>query len=302
MTRVHWLALLLLAGCAATASPAPQACDVHKAAEIPLTLERGFITVPAKIEDKPVFMLIDTGSEGSVVTPAASSALGLQPDRHHHTTIHGTGGAITAENALLRSFEIGGMEMLGESMAVSSLPSTHAAGLLGADWLADFDVELDVAHQRMALYRVEGCPDDHVPWPGRKATLPARLTGRGLVLITAELDGHPVTALLDSGALHTLLADGPAARIGLDAAALAGDPTGHARGIDGIERTVRRHRFARFRLGPELYTNPVLLVGPLRSTTADMLLGLDWLRGNQVWISYSARRIAFQPQAIRQAE
>lgn len=65
----------------------PLACAIQKAAEIPVAFERGFISVPAMIEGKPVTLLIDTGAEISLVTPLAMTALHLQADRHRRTTI-----------------------------------------------------------------------------------------------------------------------------------------------------------------------------------------------------------------------
>jgi predicted aspartyl protease len=308
MTPLRWLCVLLLAGCTASPPPAgPPVCDLRKAAEIPVTFERGFISVPAMIENKPVTMLVDTGAESSVVTPSAMLALRLQTDRRRHTTIHGAGGTFTTQNALLQSFEIGGMAMLDQSTAVGPLPSMQgvvlkASGLLGADWLTDFDVELDLPHRRMALYRAEGCGDDTVPWQGRKTSVPVRLYGRGLVILSVELDGQPVTALLDSGANFSELSEVAAARIGIDALALAQGQSGRSTGMDGAIMTTHRHRFGRFRIGTTSYANPEIAIGSLHVALADMLLGADWLRTNRVWISYATRRVTIQSVRMQAAE
>ena len=63
-----------------------------------------------------------------------------------------------AGHARLQSFGLGGMEMLDQSYAVESLPErgeigAELSGLIGADWLSDYDVDLDAAHRRMTLYR-----------------------------------------------------------------------------------------------------------------------------------------------------
>jgi predicted aspartyl protease len=291
---------LLAAGMAASPQIAARACDIRKAAEIPVSFERGFVSAPATIEDKPVTLLIDTGAESSMVTPTAMAVLRLQADRHQRTTIEGTGGAITTQNALLQSFGIGGMDMLDQSAAVGPLPAAQSAvvsasGLLGADWLRDFDVELDLPHQRIALYRVEGCDGDYVPWPGPKTSVVAQVYRRGLVILSAQLDGQPVTALLDSGANQSTLSEAAAARIGVGAAALALDRSGTSTGVDGAALTTHRHRFGQLRIGAASYPGPRIGISALHLAMADMLLGVDWLRGTRVWIGYAARRITLQP-------
>ena len=48
-------------------------------------------------------------------------------------------------------------------------------------------------------------------------------------------------------------------------------------------------------IGTARHASPVISISTLRVTTADMLLGADWLRGNRVWISYAAHRVTIQP-------
>ena len=301
MPILRLLPLILLTGCTGGIEGlGPQACILTKAADIPVTAERGFISAPATIDDKPVTMLIDSGAESSMVTPSAMQSLQLSQDLHRQTTIRGTGGVIHSQNALLQSIGIGGMEELDQSAAVGALPvsqgpAMHASGLLGADWLSDFDVEFDLPHHRIALYRVHGCSGDYVPWRGPKSTTNAQVWGRGLVLLSVSVDGHPVTALLDSGANRSTLGESAAEAAGIDAAAMAADRTGQNIGVDGAVRVSHQHRFALLKVGGAAYADPLIAIGPLHLAMADMLLGADWLRGNRVWVSYATRKVIFQP-------
>ncbi len=302
LTRVAAaFAALLLAGCAAAPrASAPQACDVHKAAEIPVDLGRGFLAAPALIERNPVVLLIDTGAESSQVTPAAMRRFNLHEDPRRTTEIHGLGGVVVSRNALLQSFGIGGMDQLGESLPVAQLPPGRdqlqdASGLLGADWLSDFDVELDLPHGRVALYRVHGCDQDYIPWEGPRTQVSAQLQGAGLVLLQAQVDGHPVVAMLDSGTNVSQMTEAAAARVGADEAALARDPASRSSGVDLARIASRGHRFGALQIGPLRYPDPVIYVSRLHLQSADMLLGADWLRKNRVWISYARRRVSIQP-------
>jgi predicted aspartyl protease len=301
MISPRWFLLLaLLAGCAAPAGPGD--CEIHKAAEIPLGSERGFITAPARLDGKPVTLLIDTGAEGTMVTPTAVTTLSLHADRHRTSIIHGTTGTITSRNVLLDSVEIGGMETPDRSVAVGALSSRPgatitAAGLLGADWLRDFEVELDLPHRRMAFYRATGCTKVVPPWPGRTSEVAVQLYGAGIVILPVELNGKTVTALLDSGANISVMKAAAAERIGIGAAELAADRPSHANGVGGSPIETRRHRFEHSRIGEANYTNAVVAIGAVNFPIADMLLGADWLSHTKVWISYAKRRIFIQPPA-----
>jgi predicted aspartyl protease len=305
MTLPRWLALLPLAGCAgspqATPQAAPQACELRQVADIAVGRERGFISAPATIEGKPVTLLIDTGAEATMVTPSAVAELQLGADPRHRTVIQGAGGSIVTQNARLQSFGIGGMELLDQSVSVGPLPvsqgaALHASGLLGAETLGAFDVEIDLPHDRVRLFRAAGCSgSDYLPWSGPRTSALAQIYGRGLVLLPASLDGHDVRVLLDTGANRSVLGEAAADRMGLDAAALQGDPAGRAVGVDGAIRTSRQHRFDALRVAGLRTTGLVISVSPLRLGTVDLLLGDDWLSHVKVWISYANHRITVQP-------
>ena len=293
-----------LGGCAASASHGGAGhCDVHALAHVRLAAERGYVSVPATIEDKPVTMLIDTGSDTTLVTPSAVQTLGLGRDPHASTTINGNDGHVTTRNALLQSFGIGGMEMLDQSYAVAPLPSLglagyQAAGLIGADWLSQFDVDLDVPGRRLTLYRVQGCGDDHVPWPGAHASLPVFRAGRDRVIVDATLDGARVHAMIDSGANQSLISRAAAVRAGVTAARMEHDARARTSGMGGGIDQTRVHRFATLDVGGVVWRDPALVVGALSASTgADMLLGLDWLRSHEVWIDYRDRRMFIRSAA-----
>ncbi len=297
------LTLLLAVSLAACGAPAPematQACEAQKAAEMPVTDENGFISAPAEIDHKPVTMLVDSGAERSMVTPATVSSLALSADRRRRTTVLGTGGSIASQNVTLPSVGVGGMEMLDQSAIVGAFPvlrgpSLHAAGLIGADWLSDFGVDLDLPHQRIALYRLQGCSPGYVPWPGSTASVPLTLFRGDLPLVAVTLDSHRVTAMLDSGARSSVLGQAAAERIGVTAAAMQGDRLGRSMGVDGATRETHLHQFGQLQVGEIAYVNPRILISPLSTPVVEMLLGADWLRQNRVWINYAGRRLAIQ--------
>jgi predicted aspartyl protease len=300
--RYPLLCLPLLAACAGPPHvDAPEACTVQRVAEVPLTLRDGFLTVPVTIEDKPVTMLIDTGAERTMVTPGTVSALRLDRDRHRRTQIIGTGGSTITENAKVQSFGFGGYEVSDQSYAVGALgPDQSEGGLVGADWLSLFDVEIDVPQQRIALYQEQGCNGRYIPWHGPYADIQhVRPQGRALIVLPVRVAGQPITAILDSGANTTQLTQTAAARLGVGEADLARDPASHTVGVDQANVAMHRHRFPDMVVGVDEFPSVLLSVGAVQVPGADMLLGADFLRSRRVWLSYATGQVFIQRSSPR---
>jgi len=295
--RYPLLCLPLLAACAGPPqADAPQACTVQRVAEVPVTLRDGFLTVPATIEDKPVTMLIDTGAERTMVTPGTVSALRLDRDRHRRTQIIGTGGSTISANAKVQSFGFGGYEVSDQSYAVGPLgPDQSEGGLVGADWLSLFDVEIDVPQHRIALYQEQGCDGRYIPWHGPYTEIQhVRPQGRALIVLPVQVAGQPITAILDSGANTTQMTETAASRLGVDEAALARDPSGLTVGVDQTNVTMHQHRFSDMVVGADEFPHVLLSVGAVQVPGADMLLGADFLRTRRVWLSYATQQVFIQ--------
>ncbi len=304
----HLLCLLLLAGC--TTTPAgPQVCVIEKVLDIPVNGEGDRITVPATVDGQNVTLILASGAEASMVTPTAMRALQLRADPRQRTTLTDVGGSITTQNALLRSLKIGGIEMSDLSVTVGPLPSLPvengispassqpAAGLLGADWLSSFDVEFDLPHHRAALYRVHGCDGDYVPWLEPKSSVNAEIYGRGLVLLNVTVDGHLFRAKVDSATTGSFIGSAAIAATNLAGPELARDPEGRLTGTDQTPLKTRLHRFTAMQIGPLHYANPQLAVADLHLRQSNLLLGLNWLQHNRVWISYAAQRVTIQAES-----
>jgi hypothetical protein len=208
-----------------------------------------------------------------------------------------------APHALIRRLEIGGMGVVGWSVPLGPLPAIPrivppVAGLLGADLLSGFDVELDVPHRHLALHRIEspssGC-EQAVPrgWSGPFDTLPLRRSDNRL-LTEVAVNGVKMTALVDSGALSITVGDGAARGAGVTEAELQRDPGGIGGGVDMRELPYHWHRFASLTIGREVIRNPVLTVSPLHEE-ADLLLGSPFFATRRVWLSYASGRMFVQP-------
>jgi predicted aspartyl protease len=286
--------LLVLAACAAPMAPPMQAaCHVERRADLKLTVARDFALAPVTLDRAPALLVVDTGTEISTLTPEAAARLKLRRDGEQISLL-GVSGAVPSQTVRVRRLDLGGIVWPEESLGVGALPEfpgvePPVAGLLGADLLARYDVLLDLPGRRMALYSVTDCDRDAAAGQAG-ALLLARSPG-GLAFLSATVDGHPVRALLDTGARTSLLSRRAAARLGVSGEVLADDPTLNGVGIGLADITLHRHRFDEVRLGPMVARHVVLDVADLRLPGVDMLLGLDFLASHQVWISYATGRL-----------
>ena len=289
--------IALLAGCAAPPAPEQQAaCPVEKRAELPLTVFRNFLLVPAALDGGKALMVVDTGAEATTVTPETVQSLGLARVGAPNQLL-GVGGMTEGGGTVrLRHIELGGMARGGLDLDVGILPSFGAtdrpvAGLLGADVLGSYDIELDLPRQTMTLYAVPPCPDFVPPGFTARDGDGMQPDGGGLLFVAARVDGKPVRALIDTGARSTLVTSSAAAALGVTDDALARDPLVAGRGIGTTALAFRRHRFDEVRVGAVAVRDMTVNVAPLPIAGIDMLLGADWLTGRRVWISRAAGRL-----------
>jgi predicted aspartyl protease len=106
-----------------------------------------------------------------------------------------------------------------------------------------------------------------------------------------QLDGHRLTAIIDTGSQLTVLATASARSLGLTEALLSRDRSVGTQGVAGGPLTSRVHQFTRLQVGTEVIRNPQILVTDLSLNEADIVLGVDILNSRRLWLSYGSRRI-----------
>lgn len=272
-------------------------------AAVALNVTGGTIVVPVEVNGVTASFILDTGAQRSVVTEAAVERLGLARDQWVGTTMRGVGGINARANADPRSLSLGGVPLVrhtlnhNTSLTVGILPrsSTESPvvdGVLGRDYLSAFDLDLDMAESRLALYQISGCAGRFLPWKGNYAALAVSNPTENALVVPVVLDGRPLRALLDSGASSSLLGAPGVSRLGLDLAELQADPADQVSGLGARTVTMRRHRFRSLRVGSETFDAPVLWVASITlNPIVDMLLGADWLAERRIWISYATRQV-----------
>ncbi|MCX5618973.1 retroviral-like aspartic protease family protein [Bombella pollinis] len=279
--------------------PGP-ACRQRHLTTITLQETGYYLTSVAQIHGRSLSMIIDTGSEGSLLTPEAISQLHLTPNAEEATIISGADGrGHVVPTIELASLTLGHVTFHQPIMPLGALPAFPAIqppvlGLIGMDLLGHYDIDLDLPHHKLSLWEIQThsmlCQQPPF-WPYQSQRLTAgRVRGRFFIPFT--LDGQHGVALIDSGARSHIISKEFVYKLGITKDDLAQDPGGVSAGIGDKEHRYHWHRFGRLTLGGQTQLHPVLTVTSLHEQ-ADMLLGADWLMHHHLWLSAGAEGAVF---------
>ncbi|QDH17097.1 retroviral-like aspartic protease family protein [Swingsia samuiensis] len=291
------LTYTLLLGTHALAAP----CTLKRAITLSIKDTGGYLSIPVKINGSEVSMIIDTGSQGSLMTPEGVHLLHLPTDPNHHTIMQGPNGTPRlVPNISIHNLSFGHLNLGPGSMPTGNLPGAPILhppilGLLGADAIDGYDLEFNIPHHQLTFWKATpsspACTIRPL-WKGKWNTILARETD-GRLMVPFILDGTRGIALLDSGARSHIINTAFTYRLGLNDELLALDPGGVSAGVDLHQRRYHWHRFHRFTMGGTVWLNPVLTVAPVHDQ-ADMLLGSDWFSKHDIWLSYSSGQVFVQ--------
>jgi predicted aspartyl protease len=293
------LLLGILGGVGLLAHPASAACGIQRAATLPLlSTERPVVQVA--INGLAVQMLVDTGSQISMVTPDAVAALRLARDLPRGSRIQTLGGEAVSRNAILTTLEIAGLQYNDRSVAVSALDGTKTdsgsppAGVIGADLLHDFDLELDIRAQTLTLYRPDPCAPSRPTWNEPYVRVSATVSGRNQLLFPVTLNGHTLQAVFDTGSRGETVSRDAANDLGVTDQDLLHDPTASGISSGQHDYRIRRHLFTTMKIGSELFRNVPLDVVDFHQPGIDMLVGADYMHWRRFYLAYSANALFIQ--------
>ncbi|MEJ0071906.1 MAG: retropepsin-like aspartic protease [Pseudomonadota bacterium] len=171
------------------------------------------------------------------------------------------------------------------------------AGVIGGDFLRNYDVELDFPAKLMRLFRRPACYGARPAWTAPYATVPIRVSSQNAILLPVRLNGNSLRAILDTGATGLVLTLAAAQGAGIDAAALRGAKTVATSGAAGLPGTAWVHRAQALDIGVEHFTNRTILIQDFKLPIADMLIGEAYIQTHKIWIAYAANLMFVQASA-----
>ena len=159
--------------------------------------------VPVTMEASEKLMLVDTGGVLSEITPQAAAELNL-PQKNVGVLLYDVSGRATGKAATLANFALGRLTatsfdlMVGTDADLGGDPKV--AGVLAPSNLSHYDVDFDFGGAKFNLLSPEHCEGKVVYWKATTiAVVPIRISKAGHIVLPITLDGHRLTALLDTG-------------------------------------------------------------------------------------------------------
>ncbi|MEJ0066893.1 MAG: tetratricopeptide repeat protein [Caulobacteraceae bacterium] len=202
--------------------------------------------------------------------------------------------------ARAKDFTILGYTFHNADFVVASPQLAPLDGLIGNNLLSFADTEFDLANGVIRLFKPVGCSQNTnlAYWAAQTGVygsvpMPAASAPDFKIVVHVQVNGHDMTAIVDSGAGRSY--------ISRDAAKTAG-VTVNAAGVRtaGVGYGIGRHpinswtaTFQTFRIGDEEVKNAVLEIGDGQLSDADMLIGADFLLSHRVYVANSEHKLFF---------
>jgi clan AA aspartic protease (TIGR02281 family) len=295
-------------GAPSTASAATP-CQMQEIGELPITFDHGRMLVEAQINGRPARMFVDTGATNTLIFRSSAPALGLAVRPLAGVKFYGAGGEAGAGEVRIADFRVAGFVAHNDDVLVSGRqPLGAEQGLLGADFLLQSDVEIDIAGGKIRWFKPRGCVGDAVVYWG-KAYSAARMVGSSDVKqinVTVRVNGAPILAQMDTGATSTLT-PAAAARAGVTPASQGVKPVGESHGLGAVSVRTYVGMFESFSFGDETIKNARLQIADLFAAdkevrlgshipeaaidAPEMLLGVDFFHAHRVYVSLGQRTV-----------
>lgn len=278
------------------------------------------ILIPVGLSGVQKLLLVDTGGVVTEMSSEVADELKLPRYRTSYQ-LYDVSGRVSNEY-VKASLQLGRLSTDGMAFMLAPpgqtffADDTGVAGLLGAEILKNYDVEIDMDAHRLSLLSQDHCEGKVVYWKADTvAVVPMKVMASGHILLPVELDGKEVTALLDTGAYGTTLSQQVAeATFGFRPNQM--ELTGMLPGRDGA--ATYHHRFKTLGFEGITVTNPDIDIIPdfmkqvaheiatpelgshLSATRSDetaqaMILGMDVLRHFHIYIAYKEDRVYITP-------
>ena len=255
------------------------------------------MTVPVTIEGRgPFQFVVDTGSDRTVVSQELASLLKLVAGKT--VTMHSMTGVSPATTVTVPSLTLAGQTTYAINAPALMEAYLGGHGLLGIDTLKGRRVVMDFAKRTLSILRT----GEKEAYDSETIVVTARSRFGQLVLVDADVDGTPITVIIDSGAESTIgnaplrallskrnrkmqffkteLIDVTGGKLGAEYAAVGSIRLAGLTLTNAVVAFADAHPFKRYGL----------------ETKPAMLLGMDSLRGfRRVSVDFAQRKVRFLP-------
>jgi tetratricopeptide (TPR) repeat protein len=300
MATLGRMAVLLAAGTSTVL--AANRCKLMMFPPVPVKMESMRPVVAAEIDGVQARFILDTGSFFDFLSSAVAAEyklpLSYAPPWFY---VRGVGGAFNPEIATAKRFSVAGIAARDAQFLVGNNDFRGGiAGILGQNILRLADVDFDFADGVMRFVKPRHCGDEMLAyWAGK---LPIGVVDlhwtskrRPALIGKAEVNGHRIEVMFDTGSWRSILSLDAARRAGITPGSPGVVPAGRSIGLGNRMVKVWAAPVAEFEIGDEKIEHTRLLIGDIGmpGTGADMLLGSDFFLAHHVYVAYSQNKLYF---------
>lgn len=293
MLRLGCLGLVALLASEAWAD----GCKLRDYGTLPVKMLEGQATTLVKINGSDTRLILDTGATFNLMSRANALALGLRPrPAPSWLRMDGVGGEVGVQLAEIKSFGV--LDATFKRVLFIVGGTDLGYGLLGANLLDVADLEADLAHGKLTLFKPDHCKNASMAyWTKDGIAEVADIVSprdehdrRTFVKVT--INGKKLRALLDSGAYATVLSRRAAERVGIDLKQ-AEARTDDAVGIGGKSVKTWIAPIDAYSVGTETIQHSKMVVLDEDMGETDMLLGVDFFLAHRMYIANSQKKVYF---------
>lgn len=282
-------------------------------AELPLQFDGTYLLAPVKIGNMKRMFIIDTAANATVISPATRDALGLTADDGRAVDVTGAGGDVKYQALELESFGVGNYIRPKFGVVVIDLakfkkkPGEPYAGIIGNNFLSDFDVLIDLPASRLRLYPHDDNGNAVLPKQDERQSMPNKAADKGFAVLDVSVEGKIVTAILDTGAPVSVLNWAAAKQAGVSVETKGVKK--RASGTGGLGTQVADtylYKFRKIKAGRAKFEPEEMRIADLSIFKAlglgdkpAMLFGLDMLKKRALLISYGTKKLYFYKSSSR---
>jgi predicted aspartyl protease len=306
--RIHFLLIAALISTSVTAL-AEDCKPLGRYATIPFKDDgTGRISLPATLAGKATRLTLDTGAYWSSIREDLAKALNLKIRTSYDLNLRDASGKVMKEVAVVPEAKLGPLNFGAAEFFLSGttdddLPMEHDGGLFGQNLMTQIDLEIDSAAQTVSFFSQDHCAGHGVHWADEAVVLPyqrAKARGRGNSrlrqgpdknqidppIVTAELNGAPISVLFDTGATFSVLNAAVAKRrFNIDASSPGAKPAGtvYVAGGDAVETF--QYTFPVLTISGIRFDNVTVLIGEF-GDTSEMILGMHEMKKLHLFFAF----------------
>ena len=270
--------------------------------------DQGEVAVPITLNHVEKKFLFDTGG-GSMNYISGPVALALGMFR--------TDNFVALDLAGNKSYSVGGARHLKRSSSAISAARTSAVfqevpnlafdGILSAGTMTGDDLDIDFGAMRLNFFSADHCPGGVVYWPHQALAVVPVTPAQGHFELAVTLDGHPLTAVIDTGSPWTIL-DLAWARKNLNFSSEAAASPSSGIPKDDPDKQIYFRKYSALSFPGIAITKPLVIIRPVQfgdendtDTTSrrapDLIIGMEVLRHLHLYYAASEQKLYITPAA-----